>query len=156
MKNPDFKIVPFKKTFKKQVVDVWEKSVSSTHDFLKASDVDEIKKIVSEMNFSAFKVHCLMLGNKVVGFVGIADKKVEMLFLLPDYFGQGLGKKLMQFAHTELGATEVDVNEQNEGAVDFYKKLGFEIFERAEKDGQGNDYPILRMKLKNPGELKKS
>lgn len=153
MKKTDFKIIPFKKSLKKQVVAVWEKSVSGTHNFLNPSDFDEIKKLVSEMDFSAFKVHCLMEGDNVVGFVGIADKKVEMLFLLPDYFGQGLGKKLMHFACTKLGANEVDVNEQNNDAVAFYKKLGFIIYERAEKDGQGNDYPILKMKLKNPEKL---
>lgn len=70
-----------------------------------------------------------------------------MLFLSPTHFGKGLGKKLMLFAMTELSADKVDVNEQNEGATGFYKKLGFKVYDRSEKDDQGNDYPILRMKL---------
>ncbi|RDV12574.1 GNAT family N-acetyltransferase [Pontibacter diazotrophicus] len=44
-------------------------------------------------------------------------------------------------------AMEVDVNEQNTKAVEFYQKLGFETYERTAQDDQGKDYPLLRMKL---------
>ena len=71
-----------------------------------------------------------------------------MLFLDPNYFGQELGKMLMNFALMELAADKVDVNEQNIKAVNFYKKSGFEIIERTEKDDQGRNYPLLRLKLK--------
>jgi len=71
-----------------------------------------------------------------------------MLFLDPKYFGQGFGKMLMDFALSELAVDKVDVNEQNINAVNFYKKFGFGIVERTEKDDQGRDYPLLRMKLK--------
>jgi putative acetyltransferase len=54
----------------------------------------------------------------------------------------------MNFALGELSADKVDVNEQNIKAVNFYKKSGFEIIERSEKDDQGRNYPLLRMKLK--------
>ena len=43
-------------------------------------------------------------------------------------------------------ADKVDVNEQNTGVVAFYKKLGFETYERTEKDDRGKDYPLLRMR----------
>lgn len=39
------------------------------------------------------------------------------------------------------------VNEQNLKAIQFYKKYGFETFERTDKDDQGRHYPLLRMKL---------
>lgn len=79
--------------------------------------------------------------------MGVIDKKIEMLFLSPAYIGQGLGKKLMVYALTELHADKVDVNEQNLYAVEFYKKFGFETYGRTDKDDQGRDYPILKMKL---------
>ncbi|QGY46303.1 GNAT family N-acetyltransferase [Maribellus comscasis] len=148
MKKHDLKIIAFRDSLKKQIVDVWEQSVSATHNFLKPDDFEGIKKLVTEMDFSAFDLRCLMHNDKVIGFVGVAGKKVEMLFLLPDYFGQGLGKKLMNFAYTELGASEVDVNEQNTDAVAFYKKIGYKIYERTDKDEQKRDYPILKMKRK--------
>lgn len=91
---------------------------------------------------------CLLGKDKVVGFLGTADHKVEMLFLSPLYFGKGLGKLLMDFAIKELNIDKADVNEQNLKAVNFYTKLGFVTFERTDKDEQGNDFPWLRMKLK--------
>ena len=89
-----------------------------------------------------------MIKEQLVGFIGVAGKKVEMLFMDPEFIGKGLGKKLMHFAINELDADEVEVNEQNEEALRFYIKQGFKVYERKEKDGQGKNYPILKMRLK--------
>ena len=72
-----------------------------------------------------------------------------MLFSKPDYLGQGLVKKSIGFAFNNLTVTKVDVNERNLSAVKFYEKLGFETYERIEKDDQGKNYPVLRMELKS-------
>ena len=77
---------------------------------------------------------------------------MEMLFLSPDFFGKGLGKQLINFVIKEMQVNKVDVNEQNNSAVAFYKKLGFETYERTENDNQGKNYPILKMKLIDPKE----
>jgi putative acetyltransferase len=147
-KADSFQIVPYNDSHRLQLLSVWEQSVAATHHFLTPSDFEEIKEIVGTIDFNAFPVFCLMHNNSVTGFIGVADKKVEMLFILPDFIGKGLGKRLMDFALSELNADEVDVNEQNLNAVQFYRKLGFEVYERTEKDGRGKDYPLLKMKLK--------
>jgi putative acetyltransferase len=126
---------------------VWEESVLATHDFLTAGDFREIKAEVYTVNFNMFDVYCLMEERNVIGFVGVYNGKVETLFLSPAYFRKGLGKKLMNFAVQELGADKVDVNESNMRAVEFYKRCGFEVYERTNKDDQGRNYPLLRMKL---------
>jgi putative acetyltransferase len=41
----------------------------------------------------------------------------------------------------------VDVNEQNEQALGFYRHLGFEVVGRSPLDGQGKPYPLLHMTL---------
>ena len=48
-------------------------------------------------------------------------------------------------------AKQMDVNEQNTKAVEFYRKFGFETYERTEKDDEGKGYPLLRMKLETSG-----
>lgn len=55
----------------------------------------------------------------------------------------------MDFAVTELNADKVDVNEQNSSAIKFYERLGFKTYERTDKDDQGRDFPLLRMKLES-------
>ncbi len=149
MQNLHTNIKPYEEQFREQILSVWEKSVLATHDFLSHADFVSIKEIVHTIDFGAFDVYCLIQDNSVIGFLGVAEKKVEMLFLDPTYFGRGLGKKLMDFAVTELNADKVDVNEQNSSAIKFYERLGFKTYERTDKDDQGRDYPLLRMKLES-------
>ncbi len=141
-------IQPYNDTFKEEIVLVWENSVRATHDFLNSSDIDYYKKIVSGIDFNSFPVFCLTDADKVLGFMGIAEHKIEMLFLAPEHIGKGFGKILMNFAINELAVDKVDVNEQNQNAVNFYSKFDFVPYDRTDKDDEGKDYPILKMKLK--------
>src|SRR5690606_16378508 len=147
MQTVNFEITEYSDTYKQQVLTIWEKSALATNDFLTSTDFEEIKELVNTINFNDFQFFCLVNGKVILGFIGVAEKKVEMLFLDPEYFGQGLGQKLLNFAVKELNADKVDVNEQNTKALKFYQKFGFEIFERTDKDDQGRNYPLLRMKL---------
>jgi putative acetyltransferase len=54
---------------------------------------------------------------------------------------------LLHHAIAAFGATELDVNEQNEQAVGFYRRMGFEVVGRSALDGTGKPYPLLHMRL---------
>lgn len=138
----------YNEEYRQEVLGLWEKSVLATHDFLAPTDFVEIKGLLANLNFNDFQVFCSVYENTVIGFIGVADEKVEMLFLDPNYFGRGIWKKLLTFAVDKLNAYKVDVNEQNTKALNFYQKFGFEIVERTDQDDQGRNYPLLRMKLK--------
>ncbi|GAB3660617.1 GNAT family N-acetyltransferase [Echinicola sediminis] len=131
-----------------QVVEVWEASVRATHRFLKPGDIDHYKPLILNQYLLLVKLACVREdGGRILGFIGVAEKKVEMLFVHPKAFGRGIGKALMDYAVKELGACLVDVNEDNHEAVGFYKHLGFEVINRSWQDQQGNPYPILHMSL---------
>ena len=83
----------------------------------------------------------------LVGFMGIAKGNLEMLFIDNNYRGIGIGKKLITYAIDNLHVTKVDVNEQNNQAVGFYKHIGFNTYKRSDLDGEGKEYPILHMRL---------
>jgi putative acetyltransferase len=142
-----FDIKAYHDKYRSQILTVWERSVLATHGFLTRKDFLEIKELVQSIDFNLFQVYCLTKKDLVVGFLGVADNKIEMLFMDPGYFGKGLGKTLITFAINELAADKVDVNEQNLDAVKFYRHLGFETIERTDQDDQGRSYPLLRMKL---------
>ncbi len=152
--NQNFNIVPYTDADKDQVLHVWEKSVLATHDFLNPADFEEIKTLVQTIDFNHFDVYCLRQNDEVAGFIGVAEKKIEMLFFAPEYIGKGFGRKLAEYGISELKSDKVDVNEQNTKAVKFYEKLGFKTYERTEKDDQGKDYPLLRMKLETTDKVK--
>ena len=149
MEVTHFEIVRYTDQYRNQLLEVWEKSVLATHSFLKPDDFDAIKKLVGTIDFNAFEVYCLMQADAMAGFLGVADQKLEMLFLSPRYIGKKMGKKLIECAMNELQIDKVDVNEQNKKAVEFYQKFGFTVYERTNKDDQGKNYPLLRMRLEN-------
>jgi len=80
-----------------------------------------------------------------MGFIGVAQSNIEMLFVRPEFFSRGIGRCLVNFALENLGVSKVDVNEQNPKAVKFYEKMGFEQVGRSELDGQGNPFPLIHM-----------
>lgn len=143
-------LIPYKEEFREQLIAVWEKSVRATHHFVTQEEVARLKELVKQIDFNSYSVYCLVSENKVLGFLGVENHVIESLFLDPDYIGQKLGAKLMNFAINELKADKVNVNEQNSDAIQFYSKFGFVTYERTEKDEYGNDYPILKMKLSLP------
>ncbi|RYF97953.1 MAG: GNAT family N-acetyltransferase, partial [Chitinophagaceae bacterium] len=125
----NFQINKYKSKYKPQIISVWEKSVLATHHFLTANDYTEIRALLLDYDFELLDMFCLMDKEAVIGFIGLHNYKIEMLFLDPAYIGKGLGKQLIDFAISKHGATLVDVNEQNVSAKKFYEKIGFQTYE---------------------------
>ncbi|MBD2101380.1 acetyltransferase [Leptolyngbya sp. FACHB-261] len=132
------------------LVEVWEASVRATHLFLMEADIQFFKPLVQDALPQMAELACARdEQGQVVGFVGVVEDKVEMLFIHPLWRGQGVGRRLLEHAVKALGATKVDVNEQNEQAVGFYLRLGFEVEGRSELDGLGKPFPLLHMRLRD-------
>lgn len=130
-----------------KLLSVWESSVRATHLFLSDDEIRNIKEYVPNA-LSGVPVLAVAEnenGNPV-GFVGIADQMLEMLFVSDEYRGRGTGKQLLQYGIENYGVNELAVNEQNPLAKGFYEHMGFKVYKRTELDEQGNPYPLLYMK----------
>jgi len=124
--------------------------VRATHHFVCEADILYFRQLVRQALPHLQQTACLRdLQCQVVGFTVVVDRKVEVLFIHPDWRGRGIGKKLLVYAVQEFGATTLDVNEQNEQAVGFYRRMGFEVTGRSALDGTGKPYPLLHMRLAN-------
>ena len=131
-----------------EVVDVWEASVRATHHFLKEEDIEYFKPLILNEYLKAVELRGVRDNErKIIGFLGVAEQNLEMLFIHPQARGKGIGKTLLNYAITELGITKVDVNEDNEQAVGFYHHSGFKTKSRSELDASGKPYPTLHMAL---------
>jgi len=140
-------IIPTSADRHPQLLELWEQSVRATHHFLNDEQILKIRQqIIQHGYFDQVQLFHVEHQQQILGFMGIAGSKLEMLFISPLAFRQGIGSQLLQHALT-LDVTEVDVNEQNPDATAFYLKHGFEIISRSETDSEGNPYPILHLKL---------
>ncbi|WP_374667949.1 GNAT family N-acetyltransferase [Acinetobacter sp.] len=129
------------------LIDIWERSVRATHHFLPEEEIQNLKPLILNEYFHHVLLHKYVQDDQIVGFIGTSSDNIEMLFIDPEFRAKGIGRVLTHFAITELKIEKVDVNEQNDQAVGFYKKLGFKVIDRSELDGQGNPYPILHLKM---------
>ncbi|MDH4418947.1 MAG: acetyltransferase [Acidovorax sp.] len=136
------------KTDHLKLIEIWEKSVRATHDFLAEEDLQNLKPLILEHYFDAVDLRCAKdAQGEIQGFCGVLDGNIEMLFISPDARGKGIGAILSAHAIKEQGASKVDVNEQNEQALGFYQHIEFKVIGRSPVDGQGKQYPLLHMVL---------
>lgn len=113
-----------------------------------ASDMDCLAKIylqsriasgcflpIEELKYEDFykdifdeEVYVYEINQKVIGFISIypPDLFIHLLFVHPDYFAQGVGKRLLTFAKSRYGlplTLKCLVN--NQKAMQFYEQFGF-------------------------------
>ncbi|MDT3958405.1 GNAT family N-acetyltransferase [Staphylococcus kloosii] len=125
---------------------IWEKSINASHDFLKESDKLALKSEIPTY-FKYVNAYLWFNNDEVIGFSGTNEQNLEMLFLDPKHFGNGYGTKILQYLIKEEAIKFVDVNKDNDKALKFYQKNGFEIYSESQKDAQKRNYPILHLKL---------
>ncbi|WP_125571687.1 GNAT family N-acetyltransferase [Lacticaseibacillus songhuajiangensis] len=130
-----------------ELVALWERSVRATHPFLDAAVVAQIKAYVPGALTAVPTLVLAYNAQEVVcGFMGVADTKLEMLFLDPAIRGQGIGRRLLSYGMTQYGIKSLVVNEQNPQAVGFYEHMGFHVEQRSALDEQDQAYPVLYMR----------
>ena len=132
--------------FVQSLLEVWESSVRATHLFLREGDVDYLRPFVKQ---GIQEVPLLFYAEEKgapCAFLGMEGDSIEMLFVAAEARGRGIGSALMRQA-LALGASRVDVNEQNPQALGFYRRFGFEVESRDAMDSLGLPYPILHCAL---------
>ena len=87
--------------------------------------------IISMSNNS--KYYAYELNNSYIGFICILDLDTELeiidVFVLPEFQGNGYGDKLLKFILDNYNDRNyfLEVNVNNEKAINLYKKNGFNI-----------------------------
>jgi ribosomal protein S18 acetylase RimI-like enzyme len=84
--------------------------------------------------------------DNVVGFAALDEKYVSFLYVDPDYYGQGIGRKLLQMSIEAAGeGAWTIVLDKNYPAIGLYKSEGFKEVRRFKSDNAGYPCTCLRM-----------
>ena len=109
--------------------------------------------VTSKMIENVF-VYKFIQNNKIVGFYILNQPKgnnieLEMLFVLPEFIGKGIGKQLL--LHTFEKARKQNASTLNlladPNAVAFYKSQGFIIIDKKESTIPNRFLPIMQKDL---------
>lgn len=127
---------------------IWQRSVRATHHFLQESDIEELLPQLRDNYLPAVELWVAVdTEDSPLGFIGLNENHVEMLFIEPDLRGKGIGRALLDHARSSRQQMSVDVNEQNPEAVGFYLHYGFVQTGRSPLDGEGRPFPLLHLSL---------
>ena len=130
-----------------RLLEIWEAAVRATHDFLGEEDITFYRRVIRDDFLPTAEVYVQPDGRgRPEAFMGLYEARVEALFVHPTRRGRGLGRGLLQHARALRGALTVDVNEQNEVARGFYRRLGFVETGRSPLDHQGRPFPLVHMR----------
>ena len=128
-----------------KLVAIWRRSVDATHDFLSKEYRVELETLVSSFLPEAPLWVAVTEKDEPVAFMLLTGEHMDALFVDPTVRGCGVGKLLIEHALTLAPKLTTNVNEQNEQAVGFYKKMGFKVTGRSETDDLGKPYPLLNL-----------
>jgi len=129
------------------LVAIWRSAVEATHEFLTADDVDHYERRLADEYLGLVDIKVATFDGTPVGFSGLADGKLEMLFVDHRHRFRGVGSALLRDALAKVPDLSVDVNEQNPQAVGFYFHHGFVMVGRSSTDADGRPFPILHLRM---------
>jgi len=125
---------------------IWRSAVEATHHFLAPADLETISEMVRDQYLPSAELWVATdEEDRPLAFMGMTDDMVDTLFVAPSAHRRGVGRALMAHARALAGPLRVDVNEQNDGALAFYRRLGFQIMGRSDRDSAGMPYPLLHL-----------
>jgi putative acetyltransferase len=126
--------------------DIWHAAVRATHSFLSEKDIAFYAQQVRDAYLPSCSFWVAVTeDDEPQGFLGMTGSKIDALFIHPEHHSRGIGRALIDHAASISNDLTVDVNEQNEGACIFYRKLGFRQESRSELDDSGQPFPILHL-----------
>jgi ribosomal protein S18 acetylase RimI-like enzyme len=89
--------------------------------------------------------NCVAEETAVIGFIGMLGSHIGGLFVDPKDHHRGIGRRLVEHAADRLGSLSVEVYEQNDTAVAFYRSCGFLLTGRKDRDDEGRPFALLQM-----------
>lgn len=121
------------------IADVWLASWRATFDFPPGHPDEAVRRWLTESLVPASETWVAeTTDGRVVAMMALSDTMVEQLYVAPDWFGRGVGRRLLELAKERRPAgLDLACFAVNARARRFYERQGFEAV--AFGDGSGNE-----------------
>lgn len=123
-------IIKYKDAHKEDYLALWYRATKVGHPFLTEEQLAEQKEALANIYLDMAEGYVMMDKDTLVATLALFDNMIVGMFVDPDLHGKGIGKKLVNFAADLKGELLVEVFEDNIGAPDFYRRVGFKDFEQ--------------------------
>jgi Acetyltransferases len=121
-----------------EVMDIWLKTNISAHNFIPEQYWLKNYDVVKNEYIPISQTFIYEEDNIVKAFVSILNNSfIGALFVLPEYQGLGIGKKLMDYCKALHSSLELCVYKENINAVNFYKCCGFDVIKEQTNEDSG-------------------
>ena len=147
--NPVLKIRASTAADGARALQIWQRAVDDSHDFLAQADREAIAQEVAGFLPQAPLVLAVDAADRPLGYMLLCEGHKEALYNDPASKGQAVGTQQVRWALRRHPQLTTDVNAQNLQAMAFYRALGFVETGRSPLDGQGRPYPLVH--LRYPG-----
>jgi len=104
------------------------------------------KKIISKSETRHY--YLAVEGSKIIGVGSYSEDDLHSFFVLPEYLGKGVGRKIIERVLKEVVKEGIKVMNcaSTPYAENFYKKIGFKKIKKKTVDYFGYKLPIILMK----------
>ena len=110
------------------IMEIWLESTIRAHSFIEKDYWVNNYDLVKTKYIPYSKTYVYEEGNKIKGFISIIQNNfIGALFVDNNSQGNGIGKKLLDFAKEEYKNLSLAVYKENEKALKFYLREGFSI-----------------------------
>lgn len=122
----------------KEVMDIWLKTTISAHNFIPEQYWIKNYEVVEKEYMPIAETFVFAEESMIKGFISIIDKSfIGALFVLEEFQGQGIGKKLINYCKLLYPKLELTVFKANNNSVEFYKGCNFELVKEQVNEDSG-------------------
>jgi len=112
-----------------QVLDIWLEASIRAHPFQPATYWENALPAMRLQYLPMSENFVAEQEGKVLGFLAMLNNYIAALFVEPAVQGKGIGSCLLDYARANHDTLSLAVYQQNQQAVNFYLKNGFQIRE---------------------------
>lgn len=131
-----------------EVMNIWLEATIKGHPFIEKEYWQANYEVVKTQYLPIAKTFVYKEEDKIQGFISIIEKSfIGALFVDVKTQGKGIGRALVAYCQSQYKTLELAVYVENERAVEFYKKQGFEVvIEQENEDSKKLEYVMRWIK----------